>query len=114
VKEKIDLSSDVSILLAQLRRLAASRLGRKLQLGELIFVEPRLAQTIVDIDNAVEVWGDDELREEWLALRRRIVRKAALVGLRKLSESSKLFIAGAEAEESGKRWASLAEPEELA
>ena len=114
MKERIDLSSDISILLAQLRRLAASRLGRKLQLGELIFVEPRLAQTIVDIDNAVEVWGDDETREEWRALRQRIVRKAALAGLRKLSESSRLFIAGAEEEERDRKWGYSGEDEELA
>ena len=111
MREKIDLGSDISILLAQLRRLAASRLGRKLQLGELIFVDPRLAQTIVDLDSAIDAWGDDELREEWLALRQRIIRKAALAGVRVLSESSRLFIAGAE--EGGRKWGSSEEDEEV-
>ncbi len=99
MREKIDLSSDISLLISQLKRLAASRLGRRLKVNELVFVEPELAQTIIDLDNAVEVWGDKELKEEWKALRKRIVRKAALEGIRRLSETSQLFIAGAEAKE---------------
>ncbi len=99
MREKIDISSDISFLIAQLKRLAASRLGRRLRVNELVFVEPELAQVIIDIDNAVEVWGDKELKEEWKALRKRIVRKAALLGIRKLSETSQLFIAGAEGKE---------------
>jgi len=104
MREKIDLSSDIGFLLAQLKRLAASRLGRRLRVNELVFVEPDLAQIITDIDNAVEVWGDKELKEEWKALRKRIVRKAALIGIRRLSETSQLFIAGAEAKESKEEW----------
>ena len=95
MREKIDLGSDIALLLAQLRRLAASRLGQRLGLKELVLVDPELAQVIIDLDAAVSVWGDKEVKQEWEALKRRIVRKAALIGVKKLSESSLLFIAAA-------------------
>jgi len=104
VREKIDLGSDIALLLAQLRRLAASRLGQRLGLRELVLIDPELAQTIVDIDAAVGVWGDRELREEWEALKRRIIKKAALIGVKKLSESSLLFIAAADSSRGESEW----------
>lgn len=103
MREKIDISSDISVLIAQLKRLAASRLGRQLGVGPLVFIEPRLAQAIIDIDSAVKTWGDKELREEWEALKKRVLRKAALMGIRRLSEQSMLFIAAAE-EKRGDEW----------
>lgn len=104
MREKIDLGSDIALLLAQLRRLAASRLGQRLGLRELVLIDPELAQTIVDIDAAVQVWGGRELREEWEALKRRIIKKAALIGVKKLSESSLLFIAAADSGRGESEW----------
>ncbi|MCE4601263.1 MAG: hypothetical protein F7C38_06850 [Desulfurococcales archaeon] len=103
MRERIDISSDIGVLIAQLKRLAASRLGKQLGLGPLVFVEPRLAQALIDIDSAVKTWGDKELSEEWDALKRRVLRKAALTGVRKLSEQSMLFIAAA-GRERGEEW----------
>jgi hypothetical protein len=81
-----------------------------------------LAQTIIDIDAAVETWGEEaareegldprELLEDWRALKRRIVRKAALNEVRRLSEPTRIFVAASEAEERDRGWASSAEPEE--
>jgi len=94
-RDRIDLSSDISFLLAQLRKLAASRLGRRLRVNELVFVDLDLAQAILDVDAAVEAYGDRELKAEWKRFRQRIVRKAALKQLKQLSETTRLFVAGA-------------------
>ena len=93
MRERIDFSSDIAYLIAQLKRLAAARLGRKLKLGPLVFVDAELAQVIIDIDSAVRLYGDKELKEDWKALRRRVIRKLAVIGIKELSESSRLFIA---------------------
>ena len=124
MKERIDISSDISILIAQLKRLAASRLGRRLEIGELVLVDPKLAQIIIDLDAAVETWGEQaareegldpkELLEDWRALRRRIIRKAALSELRKLSENTRIFVAASEEEERDRKWGYSGEDEELA
>ena len=124
MKERIDISSDISILIAQLKRLAASRLGRRLEIGELVLVDPKLAQIIIDLDAAVETWGEQAAREEgldpkefledWRALRRRIIRKAALSELRKLSENTRIFVAASEEEERDRKWGYSGEDEELA
>ena len=105
---RIDFSSDISILLSQLRRLAASRLGKRLGVGELVLVEPRLAQVIVDMDSAISTWLEDvaeeegvdpeELRELWRSLRERIIRKAAIVEIRRLSEPTRIFVAASNEE----------------
>lgn len=104
MREKIDLSSDISLLVAQLKRLAASKLGKKLELGELLFVDSKLAQAIIDIDAAVKMYGDKEIQETWGALKRRVIRKAALQGVKELSEASRLFIAGAAEREEEDGW----------
>lgn len=44
------------------------------------------------------MYGDRELKETWDALKRRVIKKAALQGVKELSEASRLFIAGASAE----------------
>ena len=108
---KIDFSSDISILLSQLKRLAASRLGKRLGVGELVLVDPILAQVIVDMDSAISTWGDyvareegvdpEELRELWKSLRERIVRKAAIVEIRRLSEPTRIFVAASNEREEG-------------
>ncbi len=106
MRERIDLSSDITVLVAQLRRLAATRIGKRLGIGELVLVDPTLAQVIIDIDAAISAWGDyvaseegiepDELREEWEYLKRRIIRKASLLELRRLSENTRIFVAASD------------------
>ena len=95
-RERIELS-DPRELLRALQRLAASRLGRELGLGLLIFAEPRLAQYIIDIDSAVDQYGSD-IKHEWEMLKRRVVRKAVIPYIRKLSETTRLIMATAREE----------------
>ncbi len=95
MKEKIDFSSDIGVLIAQLKRLAATKLGKQLGIGPLVFVDPELAQALVDVDNAVRRYEPD-LKDEWEQLKRRVIRKAAIIGVRELSEQSMLFIAAAD------------------
>lgn len=115
MRERID-RSDPRELLRQLRRLAASRLGRRLQLGELVLVEPYVAQLVIDLDSALEKYLDDVAREEgvdpeevrtyWRGLRMQIVRKSTVRRLEEFSEVTRLIMAappgarrGEEAEE---------------
>lgn len=93
VRERVELDIDTRELVRRLQRLAASRLGRELGLGLLIFVDPGLAQDIVDIDGAVQEYGDDELKKQWERFKKRVVRKNALPVLHELSETTRLFIA---------------------
>ena len=102
MRERID-RSDPRELLRQLRRLAASRLGRRLQLGELVLVEPYVAQLVIDLDSALEKYLDDVAREEgvdpeevrayWRGLRMQIVRKSAVRRLEEFSEVTRLIMA---------------------
>ena len=69
----------------------------------MVFVDPELAQALVDVDNAVRRY-EPSLRDEWDQLKRRVVRKAAIIGVRELSEQSMLFIAAADNRRESDEW----------
>ncbi|AGK60956.1 hypothetical protein Asulf_00952 [Archaeoglobus sulfaticallidus PM70-1] len=99
MRARVDDGNDVKFW--QLLKLSATRLGKKLDIQDLIFVDIEVASALLDLEHAIKKYCNEEEVKEFDALKRRIIRKIALKELKQTKEMTRLWIASSGGKDSG-------------
>ena len=103
MRVKIDNDEKEDIKLWQLLKLSATKLGKKLEIQDYVFISVNVASILIDLEYAIKQFGTKEEIKAFEKFKKRIIRKLAVKEIKGMKEATKLWIASGDIEKGRKK-----------